>query len=154
MIKIGRLYREKLVQLLQTRKKSSEAVFFVNFRGLTAIQLSALRASLKDKQARMLSGGERRCVAVGRGLMSSANLLMLDEPTMGVAPNLAQSLIEQIHKIKDTGISMILAEENMRFVMNLADRIYVIQKGKVNLEGDADTVIKDPRFRETYLGMQ
>lgn len=109
---------------------------------------------IEDRLCMKLSGGERRCVAVGRGLMSSAKILMLDEPTLGLAPMLAKNLAEKIKEIKDSGITIVLVEENMRYVSGLADRIYLVQKGKVVLEGEADKVLQDSYFKEAYLGLK
>ncbi len=111
---------------------------------------------LKDRMNQLcltLSGGERRAVAVGRGLMSSAKLLMLDEPSLGLSPLLAQELIKGIKKIKDTGISIILVEENTRYVRELADRIYLIEQGKVVLQGKKKEVLENNYVKKAYLGI-
>jgi len=108
---------------------------------------------IKNRLCLRLSGGERRAVGIGRGLMSSAKILMLDEPTLGLAPVLVKNITEKIKEIKETGMTIVLVEENIRYVSELADRIYLINKGKVALEGDADKVLKDSRFKELYLGL-
>jgi len=116
-----------------------------------------LYPNLKDIQNRLcgkLSGGERQCVAVGRGLMSSAQLIMLDEPTLGLAPLLAQNLTKKIKEIKDSGMTIILVEENINYVSELADRIYLINKGQVMLEGETSKVLQDSYFKEAYLGVK
>lgn len=111
---------------------------------------------LKDRMNQLcltLSGGERRAVAVGRGLMSSAKLLMLDEPSLGLSPLLAQELIKGIKKIKDTGISIILVEENIRYVRELADRIYLVEQGKIALQGEKKEVLENKYVKKAYLGI-
>jgi len=111
---------------------------------------------LKDKMDQIcltLSGGERRAVAVGRGLMSSAKLLMLDEPSLGLSPLLAKELIKGIKKIKDTGIAIILVEENVRYIRELADRIYLVEQGKVTLKGKKDQVLENKHVKKAYLGI-
>lgn len=113
--------------------------------------------NLRDMQNRLcgkLSGGERQCVAVGRGLMSSARLLMLDEPTLGLAPLLAQNLSRKIKEIKDSGMTIILVEENVNYVSELADRICLVYQGQVRLEGEAKKVLQDSYFKEAYLGVE
>ena len=117
-------------------------------------ELFPMLEKIKDRLCMRLSGGERRAVAIGRGLMSSAKLLMLDEPTLGLAPVLVKNISEKIKEIKDTGMTIILVEENIRYVSELSDRIYLVNKGKIALEGKADKVLKDSVFREAYLGLK
>jgi branched-chain amino acid transport system ATP-binding protein len=109
--------------------------------------------TIKNRLCLRLSGGERRAVGIGRGLMSSAKILMLDEPTLRLAPVLVNNITEKIKEIKETGMTIVLVEENIRYVSELADRIYLVNKGKVALEGEADKVLKDSRFKELYLGL-
>jgi branched-chain amino acid transport system ATP-binding protein len=108
---------------------------------------------IKNRLCGNLSGGERQCVAVGRGLMSSAKLIMLDEPTMGLAPLLAWNLSEKIKEIKESGMTIILVGENINYVEKLADRIYLINKGESILEGKANEVLEHDYFKEAYLGV-
>jgi len=111
---------------------------------------------LRDKMNRLclnLSGGERRAVAVGRGLMSAAKLLMLDEPSLGLSPLLAQEVMRGIRNIKATGISILLVEENTRYIRELADRIYLIEQGKVALEGEKNEVLENSYIKKAYLGI-
>jgi len=112
--------------------------------------------NLRDKMSRLclnLSGGERRAVAVGRGLMSAAKLLMLDEPSLGLSPLLAQEVMRGIRNIKATGIGILLVEENTRYIRELADRIYLIEQGKVALEGEKDEVLENSYIKKAYLGI-
>lgn len=111
---------------------------------------------LKERQnqlCRTLSGGERQMCAIGRGLMSSGSLLMLDEPTLGLAPNLSLDIIRKIGEIKENlGVSVILVEENVRFMTELSSRIYLIENGKVALEGYKEDILRNERVKEAYLG--
>jgi branched-chain amino acid transport system ATP-binding protein len=99
------------------------------------------------------SGGEKRCIAVGRGLMSSAKILMLDEPTLGLAPLLAKKLMETIHEISNSGVTIILVEENIRYISELADRVFLVHKGKVIFEGKPEELLQNKLLKETYLGL-
>ena len=112
--------------------------------------------NLRDKMSRLclnLSGGERRAVAVGRGLMSSAKLLMLDEPSLGLSPLLGQEVMRGIKNIRATGISILLVEENTRYIRELADRIYLIEQGKVALQGEKNEVLENSYIKKAYLGV-
>ena len=107
----------------------------------------------KNQECRTLSGGERQMVAVARGLMSSPKLLILDEPSLGLAPKVTISLLEKIREIKEKGISMILAEQNVRYATEIADRLYLIENGSIKLEGDRKSVIEDKYVKQAYLGV-
>jgi len=107
----------------------------------------------KNQESRTLSGGERQMVAVARGLMSSPKLLILDEPSLGLAPKVAIALLEKIREIKERGISMILAEQNVRYATEIADRLYLIENGIIKLEGDRKLVIEDKYVKQAYLGV-
>lgn len=108
---------------------------------------------LKDRKANTLSGGELRMLGVGRGLMGNPKLLMLDEPTLGLAPNLVEEMGETLKKIGKLGTSVILSDENMDLVSSFAERVYFIENGEVMLSGDTETVLSDPYVRKTYLGI-
>lgn len=101
-----------------------------------------------------LSGGEQQMVAIGRGLASSPRLLMLDEPSMGLAPAIADSIFERIVTIhKEAGIGILLVEQRVAEALHFARRGYVLETGKVILEGDHDKLKNDDRIRQAYLGM-
>jgi len=101
---------------------------------------------------RTLSGGERRMLALGRGLMSKAEILLIDEPSLGLAPLTTEQIYASIHKVKDSGIALLLADENANHVAGLADRVYLLETGSLVREGPADTLLKDQALLESYLG--
>ena len=98
-----------------------------------------------------LSGGEQQMLAIGRALVSRPRLLMLDEPSLGLAPLISQQVFDIIRSIADTGVSILLVEQNARASLRLADRAYVISRGRVVLTGDADEVANDPSLHGSYL---
>jgi branched-chain amino acid transport system ATP-binding protein len=101
---------------------------------------------------RTLSGGERRMLALGRGLMSRAEILLIDEPSLGLAPLTTEQIYASIHKVKESGIALLLADENANHVAGLADRVYLLETGSLVREGPADTLLKDQALLESYLG--
>ena len=101
---------------------------------------------------RTLSGGERRMLALGRGLMSKAEILLIDEPSLGLAPLTTQQIYASIQKVKESGIALLLADENANHVAGLADRVYLLETGSLVREGPADTLLKDQALLESYLG--
>mgnify|MGYP001485352799 FL=1 len=107
----------------------------------------------RTQRARTLSGGERRMVAIGRGLMSNAELLMIDEPSLGLAPVLVEEVYERIAEISRLGVTVLLVEENMAHVRDFADRVYLVESGAVVLEGTPDQVLHDESVVATYLGV-
>jgi branched-chain amino acid transport system ATP-binding protein len=101
---------------------------------------------------RTLSGGERRMLALGRGLMSKAKILLIDEPSLGLAPLTTEQIYSSIRKVKESGIALLLADENANHVTGLADRVYLLETGSLVREGAADTLLKDQALLESYLG--
>ena len=102
--------------------------------------------------ARSLSGGERRMLALGRGLMSKAKLLMIDEPSLGLAPFLIENVYEAIRNIRKTGLSILLVDENADHIAGLADRVYLLEAGALINEGPADEMLRDQALLAAYLG--
>jgi branched-chain amino acid transport system ATP-binding protein len=102
--------------------------------------------------ARTLSGGERRMLALGRGLMSKAEILLIDEPSLGLAPLTTQQIYASIRTVKDSGISILLADENANHVAGLADRVYLLETGSLVREGPAEQLLHDQALLESYLG--
>lgn len=110
---------------------------------------------LQERESQLggtLSGGEQQMLAMGRGLMSSPRLLLLDEPSMGLAPILVEEIFEIIKSINAQGTSILLVEQNAAMALSIADRAYVLETGHVVLEGDAQSVLRNPQIREAYLG--
>jgi branched-chain amino acid transport system ATP-binding protein len=112
------------------------------------------RLGERPKQpAGSLSGGEQQMLAVGRALMSRPRLLMLDEPTTGLAPKLAQSAYEALQVLKETGVTLLVAEQQVPLVLSLADRGYVLENGRIRLEGASEDLERNPEVRRAYLGV-
>jgi branched-chain amino acid transport system ATP-binding protein len=103
--------------------------------------------------AASLSGGEQQMLAVGRALMSRPRLLMLDEPTTGLAPKLARSAYQALRELKDTGVTLLVAEQQVPLALSLADRGYVLENGRVRLEGTSEDLERNPEVRRAYLGV-
>jgi len=118
-------------------------------------EVFALFPDLKERPkqlARSLSGGERRMLALGRGLMSKAKLLMIDEPSLGLAPFLIENVYEAIRNIRKTGLSILLVDENADHITGLADRVYLLEAGALIKEGPADEMLRDQALLAAYLG--
>ena len=111
------------------------------------------RLGERSKQrADTLSGGERQMLAVGRALMSSPRLLMLDEPSLGLAPLIVQEILAFVRRLRDEGVSILLVEQNARAALDSSDRGYVLETGEIALSGDSGELAVDPRVQATYLG--
>jgi branched-chain amino acid transport system ATP-binding protein len=118
-------------------------------------QVFQLFPALKERSgqlARSLSGGERRMLALGRGLMSKAKLLMIDEPSLGLAPFLIENVYEAIRNVRGTGLSILLVDENADHIEGLADRVYLLEGGSLVKEGRADEMLRDSALLAAYLG--
>jgi branched-chain amino acid transport system ATP-binding protein len=111
---------------------------------------------LKERQkqsASKLSGGERQMVAIGRGLMSNPRLCMFDEPSYGLAPKLFSEVLEVIKHLREQGITIFMVEQNVRQTLETADRAYVIENGKIVIEGKGKDLLQDDMVRKAYLGL-
>jgi branched-chain amino acid transport system ATP-binding protein len=104
------------------------------------------------QQAGTLSGGEQQMLAIGRALMGKPRLLLLDEPSMGLAPIIVQQIFKIIREINASGVTVLLVEQNAAQALTLADRGYVLQTGELVLEGTGAELLADPRIRAAYLG--
>lgn len=107
----------------------------------------------RGQHAGTLSGGERQMLAVARALMAKPKLLLLDEPSLGLAPLIVKEIFRVIADLKRNGVSILLVEQNARAALQVADYAYVLETGEVALEGASDQLIDDPRVVESYLGL-
>ncbi|MCX7180559.1 MAG: ABC transporter ATP-binding protein [Proteobacteria bacterium] len=122
----------------------------------TMAQVYEIFPRLKERykqQAATLSGGERQMLAVGRALMAKPTLLMLDEPSLGLAPLIVREIFRIIANLKKTGVSILLVEQNARAALQVADYAYVLETGEIAMEGPAAELADDPKVIESYLGL-
>lgn len=122
----------------------------------TLAQVYEMLPRLKEREnqtALTLSGGEQQMVAIGRGLMARPKILMLDEPSLGLAPVLVNSIFETIRKIADQGTTVLLVEQDVNHSLRLSDRGYVLEHGRIAMEGRADELLGNPHIKEAYLGI-
>ena len=110
-----------------------------------------VRERLKQK-AGTLSGGEQQMVAMGRALMADPKVLLMDEPSMGLAPILVEQVFEIIKRIRELGRTVFVVEQNANMALSIADRGYVLQTGQVVLSDTAEALVANPQMREAYLG--
>ena len=109
-------------------------------------------AERKNQIAGTLSGGEQQMLAMGRAMMSKPKLLMLDEPSMGLAPLLVEQIFKIIEELHDAGTTILLVEQNAQVALSIADRAYVLETGNISMSGDAKELLADDRVRRAYLG--
>ncbi|WP_372526336.1 ABC transporter ATP-binding protein [Piscinibacter sp.] len=123
--------------------------------GASLERVYALFPRLKERRTQLagtLSGGERQMLAVGRALMGEPSLLMLDEPSLGLAPLVVRDIFNTIAALRSTGVTILLVEQNARAALDVADYGYVLEMGEIALEGPASDLARDPRVIDTYLG--
>ena len=106
----------------------------------------------KDHYAGTLSGGQQQMVAVGRALMSRPKLLLLDEPSMGLAPIIVEDIFRAVKKLQESGTTIFLVEQNAHLALQFSHRAYVLENGKIVASGDSKQLMQDPRVKEAYLG--
>lgn len=124
--------------------------------GDTLEEVYALFPRLKERRTQLagtLSGGERQMLAVGRALMAKPKLLMLDEPSLGLAPLIVREIFRIISELRRRGVSILLVEQNARAALQVADYAYVLETGAIAMEGPAHLLADDPRVIEAYLGL-
>ena len=110
---------------------------------------------LKERQKQLagtLSGGEQQMLATGRAMMSKPKLIVMDEPSMGLAPLLVREVFHIIEKMHESGITVLLVEQNAKMALSISDRAYVLETGNIAMEGDAEDLMKDDRVKKAYLG--
>ena len=125
------------------RKENLEFVF----------ELFPKLSAWRNRAAGTLSGGEARMVAIGRGLMAAAKFVALDEPSVGLAPNVVSEVFQKAKEINDKGISILLVEQNVAEVLEFGSKIYVLEEGHVVLEGTKDDILGNAMVKELYLGL-
>ena len=132
--------------------------FLVKDRGVVAKRIEHVFALLpllferKAQQGGTLSGGEQQMLAIGRGLIAGPKMLMLDEPSMGLAPLIVNQVMDVITEIREEGTTVLLVEQNARAALRVTDRAYVIESGATTVEGRGSELLNDPRIIDAYLG--
>ena len=125
-------------------------------RAQTKEMVFTLFPRLKERRAQLagtLSGGEQQMVAVGRGLMSLPKLLMFDEPSLGLSPILVREIFDVIKKIRLEGTTVLIVEQNVKQTLAIADRAYVLEHGRVSMQGAGKDLLNDPHVKAAYLGL-
>lgn len=110
---------------------------------------------LKERRRQIagtLSGGEQQMLAIGRALMCKPKMLLLDEPSMGLSPLLVQEIFSIIHDVNQSGVTILLVEQNAKMALAISDRAYVLETGTITLSGDAQELLNDTRVKKAYLG--
>lgn len=107
----------------------------------------------RSQLAGLMSGGEQQMLALGRGLMARPHLILMDEPTLGLAPVMVKQVFETIVELRDAGFTILLAEQNAKVALELADRAYLLENGRVALSGPGAELLASPDVRRAYLGM-
>jgi len=125
-------------------------------RGETVEQVYQIFPRLKERDeqlARTLSGGEKQMLAMGRGLMSRPRLCLFDEPSYGLEPILLLELFRVIKSLREQGLTVLLIEQNIRHALEIADRAYVLENGRIVLEGKGRNLLENDHVRKAYLGL-
>jgi branched-chain amino acid transport system ATP-binding protein len=116
-------------------------------------QLFPALVERRNQLAGTMSGGERKMLAIGRGLMSNPTLLLVDEPSFGLAPQLTEKVFESLHTLKEKGLTIMLVEQNVTKTLSDTDRGYVIENGKIGLAGKSSELASDPHVKKVFLGV-
>ena len=161
-----RIVRQGLVQVMEGRRIFIELTVEENLLAGTYGRTDDWRADLEAMYAQfprlaerrrqtagLLSGGEQQMLAIGRALLTRPRVLLLDEPSLGLSPKLTEEVAQLIASIRDRGVSVLLVEQNAQMALSLASHGYILENGKVVLDGSAAELREDPDVREFYLGM-
>ncbi len=162
-----KIVRRGVAQVLERRRVFAELTVEENLRsGAWGADRSSIRDDIdrwyarfpilgerRRQQAGYLSGGEQQMLAISRALMSRPRLLLLDEPSLGLAPKIVEDVAALIREINATGVSILLVEQNAAVALELASRAYVLETGRIVLDGTAEELLADEDIREFYLGM-
>jgi branched-chain amino acid transport system ATP-binding protein len=117
-------------------------------------RLFPILASRRQQRAGVLSGGEQQMLAIGRALMACPSFLILDEPSLGLAPRTIEEIFDAIRRINAEGVTVLLAEQNARLALSLAARCYVLENGRVGVHGASDELLGNEQIRRSYLGIR
>ena len=145
----GMSVRENLILGAYTgrdRKKIQKSLDYV-------LDLFPVLGERKNQLAGTLSGGERKMLAVGRGLMSDPRLLLVDEPSLGLAPILVLSVFRALQELRQRGVTILLVEQNVNMSLQIAERGYILEQGRIVLEGKSAGLLEDEHVKEAYLGL-
>lgn len=132
--------------IVQDRKKELEALEFV-------FNLFPRLAERQHQLAGTLSGGERKMLALARGMMSNPQLLLVDEPSLGLAPKLVQSVFQALQSLRQEGVTILLVEQNVNATLEITDRAYVLEQGRIVLEGKSSELRENEHVKSAYLGI-
>jgi branched-chain amino acid transport system ATP-binding protein len=138
-LEIGSLFPEAKAK----RKETMHKVF----------ELFPILHERQNQEAGTLSGGQQQMLALGRGLMALPKLLIMDEPSLGLAPVLVKQIFDKIKEINDEGVTVLLVEQNVVQTLNLCHRAYVLENGKITMTGRGEELLNDPHVKEAYLGI-
>jgi len=150
----GRIFSEMNVR--ENLEMGSYPIHAWDQRDETFEYIYRLFPTLKEREkqlARTLSGGEHQMLAIGRALMSKPTLCLFDEPSYGLAPKLVTEVFQTIQNLRNQGITILLIEQNVRLALEIADRAYVLENGRLSFEGDCEALLKSDYVRKAYLGL-
>jgi len=117
------------------------------------LDLFPILAERSKQRAETMSGGQQQMLAIGRALMARPKLLMLDEPSIGLAPKLVNQVLESVQRIRDAGVTVLIVEQNAAATLAISDRAYIIESGAIAFEGKGTHLLDDDRVRRAYLGL-
>ena len=134
------------------RRREDKAKISEDFEFI--MQLFPVLDDRLQQRAQTLSGGEQQMLAIGRGLMAKPRLLLLDEPSLGLAPLIVQEILAVIKRLKDEGTTILLVEQNARAALRISDRAYVMENGRIRIQGKAADLLENEEVKKAYLGQE